>query len=225
MHFRTLICLAAAVALTGCASVKRDTDGYDTESIKSVIKVGETSLTDIRAVFGTPTLTAVCVSDNAQIVGYALAGDGGAATFGKNFGYGMLTFGFGAKTNQVTQKNVIFKFNDDGILTDYQRNGVSYLIRKRLTFWNECERKLTEDEVLRRVNYSADEVCKNYAKDVAAKEGIPVSEVDTGKEFEFCNIPCQTERAAKEFYGELKDVEMLVPSQEGDGSKGHILFK
>ena len=217
--------LAGALLLTGCASVQRSTEGFNATDVDPFVKVNETKLAEVRALLGTPTTTARTVSDNALVIGYSLSGEGGAGAFARNFGKGMLTFGFGATSFQFTVKNVVFKFDADNIVTDYRKSGVAYLQKHRVLFWNECERRLTDGEVNSTVNYSPEEICQSYAQDVARKEGIAVDDVDTGKEFEFCNLLCQNLRALTEAFGELKEASNMVSSEDGDGSKGHLIFK
>ncbi len=217
-------CAAAVLLVSGCASVRTDSDGFDASVVTPYVKVNETTIKEVRAYLGTPTLTAE-TADGSKVLAYGLVGHNTAGSFGRNFAKGALTLGFGASSNEYTVKSLLFKFNSDGVVTDYKTDGASYLTKHRLTFWNECERRLTPQEINSPVTYGASEICEEYAKDVATKENISMDQVDTGKEFPFCNIPCQTTRHAVSAFGELKNVNTSVGKEEGDGSKENVIFK
>ncbi len=222
-----LISLAAtATLLSGCASVSVDSAGKDLSKLDTHIQLNQTTLSDVRAFLGTPTTIATTEINNEKVVGYALAGHNTAAVFARNFGKSAATLGFGAKSREYTVKNIYFKLDNNDVVVDYKKSGVSYITKNRFTFWNECERKLTDSEVQLPVYYNREEICSLYAQDVAKKEGIAESEVDTGKEFEFCNLPCQNLRGAIEAFGSLKDVHQSdVASLEGDGSLSDSVWK
>lgn len=214
----------AALFLTGCASVKTSSNGFDASRVDPFIKLNETTLADVRVLLGTPTMMGVTQDGGHTVVGYGLAGHNAWGGFGRAMGKNLLTMGLGAKSYEYTVKTVLFKFDADNKVIDYKKSGASYLTKRRLTFWNECERKLTQQEINSPVNYGVSEICKIYALEIAAKEGIKADDVDTGKEFEFCNIPCQTIRGAVEAFGELKSQSDLIERQDGDGSKSQLLF-
>ncbi len=217
-------CAAAVLLASGCASVRTDSDGFDASVVSPFIKVNETTMKEVRAYLGTPTLSAEA-ADGSKVLGYGLVGHNTAGAFGRNFAKGAMTLGFGAKSYEYTVKSLLFKFNGDGVVTDYKTDGVSYVTKQRLTMWNECERRLTPQEINSPVTYGVSEICEEYAKDVAAKENIAVDKVDTGKEFPFCNIACQTTRHAVSAFGELKNVITVVDKEDGDGSKEDLIFK
>ncbi|MDO4936432.1 MAG: hypothetical protein Q4E62_00780 [Sutterellaceae bacterium] len=185
--------------------------------------MNETTLSEVRALLGTPTLMAKA-EDGNTVVGYGLAGNNYWSGFGRSLGKGALTLGLGANSYEYTVKAVLFKFDADNKVIDYKKGGASYITKHRFTYWNECERKLTQEEINSPTNYPIEEVCKVYAQEVAAKKGIRVDEVDIDEEFEWCNIPCQTTRSAIEAFGKLTDATNSVDEIEGDGSKGKLIF-
>lgn len=224
MRKNKLLAMAAVCTLlSGCASMHHSYDGYDVSRIDPFIELNTTTLDEVRALLGTPTLLAKA-EDGNTVAGFALLGSRPGGAYGRNVGKGLLTFGLGSKTYEYTQKNVLFKFDSENKVTDYQKNGWSYLWKARALLWVECERQLTEAEMNQPINYTVDEICQVYAEEVAAKKGIDVSEVDTGEEFEACNIACHTERDATEKFGKLSEVTKLVEKKEGDGQKFELIF-
>lgn len=218
--------LCAALILTGCASPKSMSDrGFDISCIDPFIKLNETTLEQLRAYLGTPTLIAVAEEDGHTIVGYGLTGHSRWGSYGRAMGKNALTLGLGSKSYEYTVKTVLFKLDADNKVIDYKKTGVSYVTKKRFTLWNECERKLTQQEINSPANYGVDEICQIYAEEVAAKKGIPVSEVDTGQEFEHCNWKCQTARGAVEVFGKIKDENLYVEALESDGSMRDLVWK
>lgn len=218
-----LLLALASVLLTGCASIQKSYDGHDLSRIDPYVEKNKTTYREMRGLLGTPTLTAK-TKDGDFVAGWALVGNRPGGAFGRNVGKGMLTLGFGSKTNEATVKNVIVRFADDGTVADVRKSGWSYLQKHRITYWLECERPLTEAELNTPLNYTVDEICEVYANEVAAKENIPVDEVDTGKETDFCNIPCHTRRDAVSAFGPLVEVDQLVDAEEGDGARFAEIF-
>lgn len=216
-------CVASVLLMTGCASYQSSSDGFDASAVTPFIKVKKTTMKDVRAYLGTPTLSAEA-ADGSKVLGYGLAGHNTMKSLGRNLVTGTLTYGVVANKNEYTLKTLLFKFNKQGVVSAYKTDGVSFLSKFRITGWNECERRLTKAEINSPVNYSASEICEVYAKEVAAKEKIDVDKVDTGKEFESCGVACQTTRHAQEAFGELKNVNTSVDKEEGDGSKTSLIF-
>ena len=210
---------AAAVVVSGCSSVNVDSSGYDLSKIDPYVQVNKTTMKDVRAYLGTPTFTAVTEKGNNQVIGYSFAGQNRGSVLTREAAKTLLAGGILANKMEYTVKMALFKFDNKGVVTDYQKAGVSFLGRYRLSHWNECERKLTAEEVNSPVTYDDDQICEMYAKEVAAKEGISVNKVDTDKEFEGCAPECQAVRAGKEAFGNLKNVNDVVDSETGDGSK------
>lgn len=213
----------AAILLSGCASIQNSYDGYDISRIDPFIEVNKTTADELRALLGTPTMTATD-KDGNQILGFALVGNRPGGAYGRNIGKAFATLGFGSKTYEVTSKNAIFKLNDLGVVTDFKSNGWAWLQKNRFTFWIECDRRLTEEEMNKAVNYTVDEIQRTYAEAAAAEKGIPVDAVDVEEEFEWCNIPCHTVRGAVEAFGPLSNVVTVVEEKPGDGSKFHLIY-
>ena len=226
MNFKKLsllVACASALALTGCTSVSMRASGYDLSRIDSFVTKNETTISDVRALMGTPTVFAQ-TKEGETILGYALTGHNSGAAFARNFGKGMLTTGIGSKKLEETQKNAIFKFNQEGKLVDLQKDGVAYLFKLRFTTWNECERRLTPEEINSPIVYSDAEICKLYAEEVAAQKSISVKDVDIEEEFEGCNLPCQVERSINRFHKDVINVDNTVDELPGDGSRFREVF-
>lgn len=139
------------------------------------------------------------------------------------WGKNLATAGLGAKSREYTVKSILVKLNDQDVVTEYKKYGAAYITKQRFSYWNECEHELTDAEINSPVVYRISEVCPKYAEEIAAKEGIKPEAVDIGKEFEHCNMPCQTTRGAVRHFGELKNITTVVDSETGDGSK--LLFQ
>lgn len=223
---KTLLCslLAASLLVSGCVSYRAGKNGFDASTVDPYVTLNKTTLKDVRALLGTPTLTARDAEGNL-IVGYGLVGHNLGAGIARNLTKSIATIGLGSKSREYVVKNVLFKLNNDNVVIDYKKNGASYLTRWRFKTWNECERTLTDDEVNSPVTYDIDQVCEVYAEEVAARTGVPVDEVDTGKEFPFCYISCQTQRGAEAVFGELTNVDISVSKEEGDNSQSKLIFK
>ena len=220
----TALALSATLLLSGCVSTKNNLDGFDATIVDPYVTLNQTTEADIRALLGTPTTAGTLKEDGSRVINFAVTTANTGAQFARNFGKHMLTLGFGSKKNEITQKNLSFKINADGIVTDYKKSGVAYLYMHRLTYWNECERALTDAEINSPVRYSDVEICQTYAADVAAKKGIKVEDVDIGEETDRCAISCQSIRALKHSFGELSAYEEFVDSLPTDGTKSDLLF-
>lgn len=226
MNFKKLTVLAACAAalnLTGCSSVSKRASGFDLSRIDSFVTMNETTINDVRAMMGTPTVWAQ-TKEGETILGFALVGHNTGAVWARNMGKYYATLGLGARTWEETEKIALFKFNKDNKLIEVKKDGVAYLIKHRFMYWNECERRLTQEEINSPIVYSDDEICKVYAEDVAAKKGIPVDEVDTGEEFDWCNLPCQVTRSINRHFDNVVSVDDLVDEAEGDGSRFREVF-
>ncbi len=216
-------CAASALFVAGCASYHTSSDGFDASVVTPFIKVNKTTMKDVRAYLGTPTLSAE-TADGSKVLGYGLAGHNTMKSLGRNLLVGTLAGGIVANKNEYTLKTLLFKFNKQGVVSAYKTDGASFLSKFRITGWNECEHRLTQKEINSPVYYDATEICEIYAKEVAEKEHIAVDKVDTGKEFESCDVACQVTRHATEAFGELKNAETSVNKEDGDGSKIADIF-
>ena len=83
---------------------------------------------------------------------------------------------------------------------------------------------MTEEEVNSPVYYDRENICRIYAQEVAARDNVAVRDVDTEKEFEWCNIPCQVQRGLTKAFGELENVDKLVSSEPNDGSRSSEIY-
>ena len=216
--------LATTLIFTGCASYQRDSHGFNAGEVDKFITLNKTTMSDVRALFGTPTVYGVTESDGKTVLGYAFVGNNEGANFMRNWGKGMLTFGLGSSNYDYTIKNVYFKFDDKNRVTDIKKAGYAYLTKHRLTFWNECEVKLTDAEINSSIHYAGSEICDRYAKDVAKTKGIAEKDVDRGEEFPFCNISCHAIRGAMASYGKFKMLIGDVKKAEGDGTRADEVF-
>lgn len=220
---KLLLAAAAAVLLSGCASMQKSYDGYNLALLDPYVEINKTTLSELRGYLGTPTLIGKA-EDGSKIVAFALVGNREGGAYGRNVGKGMLTLGLGSKTWEATAKSAIFKLDANDVVVDYKKDGWSFLMKHRFTYWIECDRRLSAQELNEPLNYTVDEVCKKYAEHVAATEGIELGQVDIGKEFEWCNLPCHTLRDAQNAFGKLTEVNSLVDELPGDGEKIDLVF-
>lgn len=218
----TTLTVAGILALTGCASVEKRSGGFDLSKIDSVVKVNQTTLGDVRSIFGTPTAMGTDADGNT-VLAYSLVGHNALANLGKNMGKSMLTLGLGSKANEFTTKIAIFKFDANNKLAELSKDGWSFVQRHRFTFWNECEHRLTPEEINSDANYHGNEVCKAYVKKISAQEQISADKVDTGKEFTWCNLPCMAVRALKLKYPNIQNISDTVAKTDIDGSNKELM--
>jgi outer membrane protein assembly factor BamE (lipoprotein component of BamABCDE complex) len=95
-HLILGMALLSASLFTGCATVGRDFPSYQVPRIK----IGETTQTDIRSMFGSPWRTGI--EDGTR-----------TWTYGK-YRYGL----FGGTSTQ----DLVVRFNDEGVVTSYTYN-------------------------------------------------------------------------------------------------------
>ena len=220
----TIATIACLALLGGCASYQQDSHGFNVSQIDDFITLNQTTVSDVRALFGTPTFLGTTLDDEKTVIGYAFVGNNEGLSFMKNWGKGMLTLGFGSSTYDYTLKNVYFKFDDQNRVTEIKKNGYAFLSKHRLTYWNECEVKLSDAEVNSSIHYEGKEICNRYAKEVAKTKGIDEKDVDRGEEFAFCNIPCHAVRGALDAFGKFKNYTNVVEKAEGDGTRAKEVF-
>lgn len=65
--------VAAALTLTGCASVNKSAAGYDLSKLDPHIELNKTTLAEVREMLGTPTALGK-TADGNTVAGYALVG-------------------------------------------------------------------------------------------------------------------------------------------------------
>lgn len=216
------LAVAAALTLTGCASVNKSASGFDLSKLDPYIQLNKTTLPEVREMLGTPTIMAK-TSDGDTVVGYALAGHNTAAVYARNLGKSAATLGLGARKYEFTLKNPMFLIKDN-VVVDYKKDGVAYLHRYRFLQWNECELKLTPEEINSPAYYSDVEICSRYAQHIAAERNISVDDVDLGEEYELCNLPCQVEREMKEAFPNIVETNGLVEVEPNDGKLLEAIF-
>ncbi len=213
--------LASTLIFTGCASYQRDSGGFNIAEVDKIVTLNQTTLSDVRALFGTPLVIGTTESDGKTVIGYAYVGNNLGLNMAKNIGVGVLTYGLVSSSHDYTVKNVYFKFDDQNRVIDIKKAGYAYLLKYRITFWNECEVKLTDAEVNSSINYAGSDICKRYAKDAAKAKGIAEKDVDLGEEFEYCDVGCHAIRGAEASFGKFKTIKDSVDKAEGDGARAN----
>ena len=150
MKFKSLLLLlgAASLLLTGCVNSTVQSKPVSITKIEQNVTKNQTTLSDLRAMLGTPFVIGKTKDDHKKVAGFMLR-TSSWANKGKNFAKHMLTFGFGSKATPYVIKNAIFKFDDNDVVTDYAFNGYSFIIKHRMSFWNEAQRELTDERILR----------------------------------------------------------------------------
>lgn len=216
------IASAAALMLTGCASVNSQSSGYDLSRIDPHVTLNKTTPAEVRELLGTPTAIAK-TSEGDLIFGYAFVGHNTGAVWARNLGKSAATLGLGAKKYEFTLKNPMFRFKD-GVLVDFKKDGVAFLIRGRFSRWNECELKLTPEEINSPANFSDAEICSRFADAKAAEKGIPVEKVDIGEEFKSCNLPCQVRRQMYQAFPNIVWSNDLIDAEPNDGKRIQDVF-
>ena len=220
----TIAAFGCLAFLGGCASYQSSTEGFNLSQVDHFVTVNKTTVDDVRALFGTPTVMGTSKRDGKTIIGYAFVGNNASVSLLKNLGKMTLTYGIVSNSTDYTVKNLYFKFDNKNRVTEIKKNGYAYLAKSRITFWNECEFKLTDAEVNSSAHYAGKEICKRYAQIVAKSKGISEESVDTGEEFPSCDIACHNLRGATEFFGKFKEYSDNVKSADGDGSRSQEIF-
>ena len=175
MKFKSLLLLlgAASLLLTGCVNSTVQSKPVSITKIEQNVTKNQTTLSDLRAMLGTPFVIGKTKDDHKKVAGFMLR-TSSWANEGKNFAKHMLTFGFGSKATPYVIKNAIFKFDDNDVVTDYAFNGYSFIIKHRMSFWNEAQRELTDEELKSDVSYTEDETYDKYLESVAKEKGVAV---------------------------------------------------
>lgn len=176
MKFKSLLLLlgAASLLLTGCVNATVQSKPVSVTKIEQNVTKNQTTLSDLRAMLGTPFVIGKTLDDHKKVAGFMLRNNTWGSV-GKNFAKHMLTFGFGAKATPFLIKNAIFKFDDNDVVTDYSFNGYNFIIKHRIGTWNEADRELTDEELKSDVVYSIDETYDKYLESVAKEKGVAVS--------------------------------------------------
>ncbi|MGN0915087.1 MAG: hypothetical protein ACI4NE_01865 [Succinivibrio sp.] len=225
--FALFTLLILSLTLTGCVNTTSSSVVPSLQDIKEkVVDTGDT-IEVARAKLGTPSIIAV-KNDTTQVLAFSFT-NGMFSNFGKNFAKGFFTLGLGSKTNPVVIKTAYITFVD-GKAENVKFAGYSYITKNRITFWNEAEHELTEEEINSPLNFTIDEIYELYYKDKAAELNVPVNELPSDvkdKEFPFYNIHGHVCLGfdkyfkLKEFQNFIADPEAL----ENDGSRIKEILK
>ncbi len=217
----TYAILLPAVFTSGCISTKIDAGGFNLAGLETLVKTNETTLSDLRALFSTPTFIGETVQGDT-VVGYAfLAVDYLSGSF-KVLGSTFLTLGAVSTVHPYTQKNAYFKLDKSGRVIEIKKNGYAYIMNLNSdgSGQNECEFDLTDEEVNSATYYSNRfEIRARYAKEVAKLKGIAIKDVDTSEEFFPCDEKCHAKRGAIKAYGQFRQMNFDIKWESDDASR------
>lgn len=229
MKFRSLLVLAGAAALllTGCVNATYQSKPMNLKKIEENVVKNETSLSDLRAMLGTPFVIAKSKDDNKKIAAFVLS----TSVFnniGQELAKKVLTFGFGSSYSPMLMKDAIFKLDNSDKVTDYKFVGYSYVSRTRAGTWDEALRELTDEELYSDVSYTVDETYEKYYEHLAKEQGVSVDEVpekDKKKTFKECrsNIYCRALKGVERAYGEIEVTDGSPSKEPNDGSKSILV--
>ncbi|MBQ9275951.1 MAG: hypothetical protein IJ228_14200 [Succinivibrio sp.] len=221
---------AAALSLTvltsACTSVVTQDQVSTLDNVENRISKGVTTGDEVRAYLGTPNYLGTA-SDGKNIMGFALNNSRKLDEVGKSFLKGFVTFGIASSSIPEVVKAIVFKLDDKGVVEDYAAAGYTYIQKKRVTFWLEADREMTERELHSEIDYDEDEIYELFWQDLAKAKGVSVSDLSSDEkyqEFKFCNIPCHAARIATKAYGPLKTFTFDVQEKAGDGSRMQEMF-
>ena len=178
MKFKSLLLLlgAASLLLTGCVNATVQSKPMNLKKIEQNVVKNETTMSDLRAMLGTPFVIGTAKDDNQKVVGFVLT----TSTFnnmGASIAKKMLTLGFGSTYTPMLMKDAVFKLDNSNKVTDYKFVGYSYVSRHRAGIWDEALRELTEEELYSEVSYTVDETYEKYYEHLAKEQGVSVDEV------------------------------------------------
>ena len=227
MKFKSLLLLlgAASLLLTGCVNSTVQSKTVNVTKMERNVTKNQTTRADLRAMLGTPFVIGKTRDDHKKVAGFMLR----TSTWtnaGKNIAKSMFTLGLGSKSTPFVIKNAIFKFDDNDVVTDYKFNGYSYVAKNRITFWNEAQRELTDEELRSEVSYTVDQTYDKYLESVAKEKGVAVSDLDSDvkeREFPFCNIYCQGINGALKAFGNFDITDGDPAKEPNDGSKSILV--
>lgn len=146
MKFKSLLLLlgAASLLLTGCVNATVQSKPMNLKKIEQNVVKNETTMSDLRAMLGTPFVIGTAKDDNQKVVGFVLT----TSTFnnmGASIAKKMLTLVFGSTYTPMLMKDAVFKLDNSNKVTDYKFVGYSYVSRHRAGIWDEALRELTEE--------------------------------------------------------------------------------
>lgn len=229
MKFKSLLLLlgAASLLLTGCVNATVQSKPMNLKKIEQNVVKNETTLSDLRAMLGTPFVIGTAKDDNQKVVGFVLT----TSTFnnmGASIAKKVLTLGFGSTYTPMLMKDAVFKLDNSNKVTDYKFVGYSYVSRHRAGIWDEALRELTEEELYSEVSYTVDETYEKYYEHLAKEQGVSVDEVpekDKKKTFKECrsNIYCHAFNGVEKAYGKIEVTDGNPSSEPNDGSKSILV--
>ncbi|MGN0901748.1 MAG: hypothetical protein ACI4M9_00555 [Succinivibrio sp.] len=225
--FALFTLLILSLTLTGCVNTTSSTVVPSLKDIKEKVVDTSDTIEEARAKLGTPSIIAI-KDDSTQVQAFSFT-TGMHRNFGKNFGKSLLTLGFGSQTHPVILKTAYITFVD-GKADNVKFVGYSYITKNRMTFWNEAEHELTEEEINSPLNYTVDDIYELYYKDKAAELNVPVKELPSdvkAKEFPFYNIHGHICLGFDKYF-KLKEFKTFIPDPdalENDGSRIKEILK
>ncbi len=112
MKFKSLLLLlgAASLLLTGCVNATVQSKPVSVTKIEQNVTKNQTTLSDLRAMLGTPFVIGKTLDDHKKVAGFMLRNNTWGSV-GKNFAKHMLTFGFGAKATPFLTQLLHLEFN------------------------------------------------------------------------------------------------------------------
>ena len=228
--FRTGLFLgcASTFGLMGCTFNKadHDTSGFNLSQLETIVKVNESTIDDVRAIFSKPDISATLM-DGSTVFGYMFEADD-LSSLAENAFTQAITFTLAYKTQYTTIKNAFFKFDKDGKVVEIKKNGYAFLNQYKGTrddpdhffSWNRCEVVLTDAEVNSDINYfGRGDICPRYQKEVAERDGVTPESVDTDKKFFYCDQKCHLKRGLGKAFGQYKNSTFDVALKDGDRSR------
>ncbi len=200
---------ATALVLTGCGSFQHKGEVSNITEVEEFVEPGTTTLAEIRTKLGTPLF----IGQNHQGTTFAayafnsnLVKDPNA-----NLASQLIKVKIPNKATPTVIKAVYFTINDEGVVTNIDYYGASYITKEKINSWNEAERPLTPEEIREKTAYTADDIYTKYFELVANQQGTTIDMLPDNvkmKEFPHCNITCQTRRGAHQIFGTFKVTDL-----------------
>ncbi len=217
--------IVAFIGFTGCAGGNHtfDTEGFNLSQLETLVKVNETTYSDLRQLFRRPTLIGTTVKGD-KIVAYAFRGADYFYSTMEGVAISLISVGSVAATFPDTVKIAYFRLDKDNKVVEIKKNGYAYLMKERGggTGWNKCEVFLTDAEVNSDVYFTGRlDLCERYRNEVAQRKGINPNDVDDDEEFFYCNATCHAKRGAIKFFGLFKTFQTEFRIEDGDGSRAN----
>lgn len=221
------VLFCSSLFMTGCVNSVYQEKLVSVEKIEKHLVKNETTLNDLRELLGTPAIIGRTKDDNKKVAGFIIRSSL-TANLAKNVAKHVISLGFMLKTDPYVQKNAVFKFDENDVMTDYSFDGYSYIHKYKVKQWIEDERALTQEELYSVIDYDDEEILTKYKESLAKEQGCSVRELskaDIKKRFPYCNLACHCERSIKKAFGEFDFIEEDPEAKEGDGSKLDLINK